>query len=111
MSTSSCSTVNRRASSFARSSTSLTRRERRSVSSATISSETPRASSSSTSPSLSAATWPRIAVSGVRSSCDTDMRKFRSSCSASPSRRAITAKRFDSSDTSLPPRTLGTATS
>jgi hypothetical protein len=39
------------------------------------------------------------------------MRKFRSSCSASPSRRAITAKRFDSSDTSLPPGTLGTATS
>ena len=40
-------------------------------------------------PSLSADTWPRIAVSGVRSSCDTDMRKFRDSCSDSASFAAM----------------------
>jgi hypothetical protein len=36
-------------------------------------------------PSRSASTCPRIAVSGVRSSCDTDMRNERLSCSASAS--------------------------
>ena len=41
---------------------------------------------SSTSPSARAETCPRIAVSGVRSSCETDIRKLRSRASASASR-------------------------
>ena len=52
-----------------------------------------RCSGSSTTPSSSAETWPRIAVSGVRSSCETDMRKLRSSRSASASRSAISPNR------------------
>ena len=48
---------------------------------------------SSTTPSSSAATWPRIAVSGVRSSCETDMRKFRSRTSVSARRAVIWSKR------------------
>ena len=49
-------------------------RSRRSI----TSSEASRASASSARPSRSASTWPRIAVNGVRSSCETTMRKFRS---------------------------------
>ena len=49
---------------------------------------------SSTIPSRSASTWPRIAVSGVRSSCDTLMRKLRSCCSASERRIAISRNRL-----------------
>src|SRR5581483_6160932 len=45
-------------------------------------------SGSSTTPARSAATWPRIAVSGVRSSCETDIRKLRSRVSVSASRSA-----------------------
>ena len=44
-------------------------------------------------PPSSAATWPRIAVSGVRSSCETDIRKFRSRASDSISRSAISSNR------------------
>ena len=83
MSTSSRSTVKRCASSLARSSTSPTSRSSRSASAATTSSDSARAFGSSASPSRSASTWPRIAVSGVRSSCETDIRKFRSCSSAS----------------------------
>ena len=85
MSTSSRSSAKRRASSLARSRTSPTRRSRRSASSATTSSDRCRDASSSRTPSRSAETWPRIAVSGVRSSCETDMRKLRESCSDSAS--------------------------
>ena len=46
-------------------------------------------------PSRSADTWPRIAVSGVRSSCETDMRKLRDSCSDSASFAAMSRKRAD----------------
>ena len=37
--------------------------------------------------------WPLIAVSGVRSSCETDIRKLRSITSTSASRPAISRKR------------------
>ena len=46
-----------------------------------------------TIPSRSASTCPRIAVKGVRSSCDTDMRKERLSCSASASLATMRRKR------------------
>ena len=109
MSTSSCSTVNRCASSFARSSTSPTSRSSRSASAAITVSEAARSSSSVTTPSRRASTWPRIAVSGVRSSCETDIRKLRSSSSASESRAAISRKRSASTPISPPPGTSGTA--
>ena len=89
MSTSSCRTVKRCASSFARSSTSPTRRSSRAASAAITVSDAARSSSSVTTPSRSASTWPRIAVSGVRSSCETVIRKLRSSSSASASLAAI----------------------
>ena len=44
-------------------------------------------------PRQSAATCPRIAVSGVRSSCDTDIRKFRSRASDSISCSVISSNR------------------
>ena len=84
-----------RASSFARSSTSPTSRSSRSASAAITSARRARLLVVVTRPSRSAATWPRIAVSGVRSSCETDMRKFRSSSSASASRAAISRKRSE----------------
>ena len=93
MSTSSCSTVKRCASSLARSSTSPTSRSSRSASAATTSSDSASQSGVDDQPSRSASTWPRIAVSGVRSSCETDIRKFRSCSSASASRAAICRKR------------------
>ena len=81
-------TVNRRASSFARSRTSSDEpREPLRLGGDRSRARSRAPPRSSTSPSLSAATWPRIAVSGVRSSCDTDIRKLRSSCSASLSRQ------------------------
>ena len=63
-----------------------------------------------TRPSRSAATWPRMAVSGVRSSCETDMRKFRSSSSASASLAAISRNR-DRWPISSRPRRSGTLAS
>ena len=103
MSTSSWRSAKRRASSFARSRTSPTSRSSRNASSEITSSDRRRAASSSRTPSRSAATWPRIAVSGVRSSCDTDMRKLRESCSDSASLAVISPKRAASRSTSLPP--------
>ena len=61
-------------------------------------------------PSLSADTCPRIAVSGVRSSCDTDMRKFRDSCSDSASFAAMSAKRVERCEISSEPRGGGSST-
>ena len=103
MSTSSRRSAKRRASSLARSRTSPTRRSSRSASSAITSSDRRRDSASSMTPSRSAATCPRIAVSGVRSSCETDMRKLRESSSDSASRVAIWPNRAASRSTSLPP--------
>src|SRR5207253_1155554 len=82
----------REAASVARSRTSPTGRSSRKASSAITSSERRLASSSSRTPSRSAATWPRIAVSGVRSSCETDMRKWRESCSDSASFAVISPR-------------------
>ena len=75
------------------------------------SSEASRASASSASPSRSASTCPRIAVSGVRSSCDTVIRKCRSSSFASASLRVISPKRSARWAISSPERTSGTSTS
>ena len=111
MSTSSWRTVNRCASSLARSSTSPTSRSSRSASIATTESDSASASGSSIRPSRSASTWPRIAVSGVRSSCETDIRKLRSCSSASASREAIWRKRSARWLTSPLPGTSGTAMS
>ena len=58
-----------------------TRRSSRSVSAATMSSDASTCSGSETIPSRNASTWPRIAVNGVLSSCETDMRKERLSFS------------------------------
>ena len=82
----------RRASSFARSSRSPIRRCRRSASTSTTSSEACCSSGSSSRPSASSWTWPWIAVSGVRSSCEMRIRKLRSCSSASRSLRAIRSK-------------------
>ena len=78
---------------------------------ATISSDASTSSGSVTTPSRSAATCPRIAVSGVRSSCETDIRKLRSSSSASASRAVICRKRSVRWPISPPPGTCGTSTS
>ena len=75
MSTSSRRTVKRRAFSLARSSTSPTSRSSLAVSASITSSEEARDSGSAAIPSRSASTWPRIAVSGVRSSCETVMQE------------------------------------
>ena len=107
MSTSSARTVKRCASSLARSSTSLTRRPSRRCVRDRSSSDSSSASGSVTTPSRSAATWPRIAVSGVRSSCETDMRKFRSSSSPPRAARAISRNRSARWPISPPPRHLG----
>ena len=72
---------------------SSTSRSSRRASASTTSSECSRNSGSTTTPSRRAAIWPRIAVRGVRSSCETDIRKFRSCVSASASRSAISPKR------------------
>ena len=72
---------------------SPTSRSSRRASASTIASERARSSGSSTRPSESAATWPRIAVSGVRSSCETDIRKFRSRASDSISFPVISSNR------------------
>ncbi len=93
MSTSSRVTAKRCVSSFARSRMSPTSRSSRVASASTVSSDASCCSGSSTTPSSSAETWPRIAVSGVRSSCDTDIRKFRSISSTSASRPAISRNR------------------
>ena len=55
-------------------------------------------------PSRSASTWPWIAVSGVRSSCETDIRNWRSSSSVSASRAAISRNRSERWQISSPPR-------
>ena len=112
MSTSSRSTVNRCASSFARSRTSPTSRSSRAVAGATTSSDAAaRLRIVGVRPSRIASTCPRIAVSGVRSSCETVIRKFRSRSSASASRAAISRKRSASWLISSPPGTSGTGTS
>ena len=92
-STSSTLSVKRRVSSRARSSRSPIRRCRRPASASTISSDACCSSSPSITPSAIACTWPWIAVSGVRSSCEMRIRKLRSCSLASPSRRAICSKR------------------
>ena len=102
-STSSRVSEKRRASSFARSRRSPISRCRRSDSESTTSSEAARSSGSSMMSSASAWTWPWIAVSGVRSSCETRIRKFRSSSSASLSLRAISWKRAASMPSSSRP--------
>ena len=111
ISTSSSSSVKRCASSFARSSTSPTSRSSRPAASAITSSDCPASSRSSITPSESAETWPRIAVSGVRSSCETVIRKLRSIFSASPRRWAICEKLLVSWPISPPPRTWERSTS
>ena len=102
MSTSSWRTVKRRVSSFARSSTSPTSRSSRIASAEITSSEAVRSAGSSTTPSRSASTCPRIAVSGVRSSCETVIRKLRSSSSASDKRDVIWRNESARSATSSP---------
>ena len=72
---------------------SPTSRSSRRDSASTTSSESVRCSGSSTTPSSSAETWPRIAVSGVRSSCETDIRKLRSRGSVSARRSVISSNR------------------
>ena len=78
MSTSSAVTVKRCVSSFARSRMSPTSRSSRCASASTVSSDACRSSGSVDDALEQRDTWPRIAVSGVRSSCDTDIRKLRS---------------------------------
>ena len=92
-STSSTLSENRRVSSRARSSRSPIRRCRRPASASTISSDACCSSSPSITPSAIACTWPWIAVSGVRSSCEMRIRKLRSCSLASLSWRAICSKR------------------
>ena len=72
---------------------------------------TPRSSSgSSKSPSRIASTWPLIAVSGVRSSCETDIRNWRSRSSVAASRAAISLNRSERWLISSPPPPTGTRT-
>src|SRR6266540_2976607 len=111
MSTSSRSSVKRCAPRRARSSRSPTNRSSRSASAPITSSDSRLAAGSSTSPSRSASTWPRTAVSGVRSSWETDIRNFRSSSSASESRAAICRNRSVRWPISSPEGTSGTTTS
>ena len=111
MSTSSRVTVNRCVSSFARSRMSPTSRSSRVASASTVSSDARCCSGSWTTPSSSAETWPRIAVSGVRSSCDTDIRKFRSISSTSASRPGHLPEPRRSDAPSSPGAFFGTVTS
>ena len=76
-----------------------------------MSSEASTWSGSRTMPSRIASTWPRIAVSGVRSSWDTDMRKERLSFSASASFATMRRKRSLSWEISSPPFVSGISTS
>ena len=100
--TSARSRLKRWASSRARSSRSATRLSRRDASPSIAASERGM-SASGTTPSASAAAWPRMAVRGVRRSWVTRIRNSRVSPSRSASRRTIRLKSDASSSSSWVP--------